>query len=134
MSTYDGKFKLLVDNQLRLTSNVTLQGAAQAKGTATDLMLVIVAGTDGVNPVAGTVTNTIQGSNLTTSASFTNTVTPDKGTLVSTTVGGMQVLHFANLQFAFYRIALSAGAATTADTTAIWAFHPVQDSFDANVQ
>src|SRR5215467_9310797 len=110
MSTITGKLKVLSDVQLRLTSNTTLQGAAQNKGTATDLMLVILAGTDGVNPVAGTVTNTIQGSNVTTAASFTNTVTPDKGTLVNTTVGGQQVLHFAQLQFQFYRIALSAGA------------------------
>lgn len=118
------------DTQLRLTSNTTIQGAAQNKGTATDLMLVILAGQDGANAVAGTVTNTIQGSNLTTSASFTNTVTADKGTVVNTTVAGMQVLHFAQLQFQYYRLALSAAASTTADTSAIWNFFQIQDSFD----
>lgn len=132
MSTYDGKIKVLQDIQLRLTSNTTLQGAAQAKGTATDLMLVILAGTDGVNPVAGTETITIQGANVSTFASPT-TVTPDKGTIANVTVGGAQVVHFANLQFAFYRVALSAGAATTADVSCVWVFHPMQDSFDSTV-
>jgi len=126
--------KTLSDIQLRLTSNTTLQGAAQNKGTATDLKLTILAGTDGVNPVAGTVTNTIQGSNLTTSASFTNTVVADKGTIANTTAGGQQVLHFAQLQYQYYRIALSAGASTTADTSAIWDFYQLQDSFDNTVQ
>lgn len=126
--------KILNDTQLRLTSNTTIQGAAQNKGTATDLTLVILAAGDGANPVAGTVTNTIQGSNLTTSASFTNTVTADKGTIVNTTVAGMQVLHFAQLQFQYYRIALSAAASTTADTSAVWVFSGLQDSVDNTVQ
>jgi len=132
MSTMSGKIKVLNDTQLRLTSNTTIQGAAQNKGTATDLMLVILAGTDGVNPVAGTVTVTLQGGN--TSTSVTNNVTPDKGTLANITVAGQQVVHAAQLQFQFYRVALSAAASTTADTSAVWLFHPVEDSFDATVQ
>jgi len=124
--------KVLTDGQLRLTSNTTLQGTAQAKGTATDLMLVIVAAGDGGNPVAGTVTHTIQGANATTGP--WTTVTADKGTIANTTVAGQQVLHFAQLQFAFYRDALSAAAATTADHTLTWVFQNLSDSFDNSVQ
>lgn len=124
--------KVLSDIQLRLTSNTTANGTAQAKGTATDLMLVIAAGTDGANPVAGTVVPTVQGSN--TSNSGFATVTADKGTIANITVAGQQVLHFENLQFAFYRLNLSAAASTTADTSAVWVFQNLQDSFDNTVQ
>lgn len=124
--------KVLSDSQIRLTSNTTANGTAQARGTATDLMLVLVAGTDGANPVAGTVIPTVQGAN-TTNGTFT-TVTADKGTIANITVAGQQVLHFENLQFAFYRLNLSAGASTTADTSAIWVFQNLQDSFDNSVQ
>jgi hypothetical protein len=120
------------DGQLRLTSNTTLQGAAQAKGSATDLMLVIVAAGDGANPVAGTVTHTIQGGN--TSTGPWTTVVADKGTIANTTVAGQQVLHFAQLQYAYYRDALSAAASTTADHTLVWAFQGVADSSSNSVQ
>jgi anti-sigma-K factor RskA len=133
MTQMIGKVKVLSDTQLRLTSNTTLQGAAQAKGTATDCMLTILAGQDGANAVAGTVTVTIQGANATTFAAPT-TITPDKGTVANLTVAGQQVVHLAQLQYAFYRVALSAAASTTCDTSAIWAFMPTEDSFDATVQ
>lgn len=55
MSTMPGKIKVLSDIQIRTTSNLTVLGTAQNKGTATDMVLTILAGTDGVNPVAGTV-------------------------------------------------------------------------------
>lgn len=132
MSTISGKIKILTDGQLRLTSNTTIQGAAQNKGTCTDLLLTVLAGGDGANPVAGTVTVTLQGSNA-TNGPWTN-VTPDKGTLANITVAGQQVVHAAQLAFQYYRVALSAAASTTADTSAFWAFHPVEDSFDASVQ
>jgi hypothetical protein len=133
MTQMIGKIKVLTDTQLRLTSNTTLQGAAQAKGTATDCMLTILAGADGANPVAGTETITIQGANATTFAAPT-TIVPDKGTVANVTVAGVQVIHLAQLQFAFYRVALSAAAATTASVSAVWAFMPTEDSFDATVQ
>jgi len=132
MSTAVGKIKVLADNQLRLTSNTTIQGAAQAKGTATDCLLTVIGGADGANPVAGTVTVTVQG---------WVTITADKGTaanlstggIPNVTVAGVATSHLAQLQYAYYRVALSAAAATTADTTAVWNFMPVQDSFDASV-
>lgn len=124
--------KVLSDIQIRLTSNTTANGTAQAKGTATNLQLTILGGTDGANPVAGTVVVTVQGSN--TSNSGFATVTADKGTLANITVAGQQVLHFENLQFAFYRINLSAAASTTCDTSAVWNFQGLQDSFDNTVQ
>jgi hypothetical protein len=136
MTQMIGKIKVLSDIQLRLTSNTTLQGAAQAKGTATDAMVTILAGADANNPVAGTVTVTIQGGNTTTGP--WTTVTTDKptagGSVANLTVAGQQVVHLAQLQFAFYRVALSAAAATTCDTSALWAFMPTEDSFDATVQ
>ena len=58
----------------------------------------------------------------------------DQGSIVNLTVGGAQSVHLAQLQYQFYRVALSAGAATTCDTTAVWNFHPVEDSADASVQ
>jgi hypothetical protein len=124
--------KVLVDTALRLTSNTTLQGAAQNKGTATNLQVTILAGGDGANPVAGTVTNTIQGSNVSTSGWAT--VTADKGTIANSTVAGAQTLDFANLQFQFYRIALSAAASTTCDTYVGRKLQGLQDSFDNTVQ
>jgi hypothetical protein len=136
MTQMIGKIKVLSDTQLRLTSNTTLQGAAQAKGTATDAMVTILAGADGANAVAGTTTITIQGGNTTTGP--WTTVTTDKptagGSAANITVAGNQVLHLAQLQFAFYRVALSAAAATTSSTSAVWAFMPTEDSFDASVQ
>ena len=124
--------KVASDSQIRLTSNTTANGTAQSKGTATDLMLVIVAGTDGANPVAGTVVPLVQGSN-TSNGTYT-TVTADKGTLANITVAGQQVLHFENLQYLWYRLNLSAAASTTADTSAVWVFQNLQDSFDNTVQ
>jgi hypothetical protein len=131
MATTIGVSKILVDAQLRLTSNTTLQGAAQAKGTATDLLLTIIAAADGANAVAGTTTNTIQGGN--TSTGPWSTVVADKGTVANTTVAGTQNLHFAQLSNSWYRIALSAAASTTSSTTAVWNFQPVQDSVDGTV-
>jgi hypothetical protein len=96
------------------------------------LQLTILAAADGANPVAGTVSNTIQGSNVSTSGWVT--VTADKGTIANTTVAGQQVLDFENLQFQFYRIALSAAASTTAHTAVVWNFQGLQDSFDSTVQ
>lgn len=130
--------KVLVDNQLRLTSNTTLQGAAQAKGTATSLQLIIIGGADGANAVAGTETVVIQGSNSTTAATFLTSggaaIVPDKGTIANITVAGAQVVHLDQLQFAFYRVALSAGAATTCSVSAIWNFQGLGDSFDNSQQ
>ena len=126
--------KVLSDIQIRTTSNTTVLGTAQSKGTATDLLLTIMAGTDGVNPVAGTVIPVVFGSNVTTAASFTNSVSPDKGTLANITAGGQQVLHFAQLQFQFYALRVSAGASTTCDTSAHWGFYNIQDSFDNTQQ
>lgn len=132
-----GKIKVLTDAQLRLTSNTTLQGAAQNKGTATNLLLTIIGAGDGANPVAGTTTVTIQGSNSTVAASFLgagSSITPDKGTVANITVAGTQVVHLAQLQYQFYRVALSAASASTSSTTAVWDFLPVEDSADATQQ
>jgi hypothetical protein len=125
--------KILSDQNLRLTSNTTLQGAAQNKGTATDLLLVVLAAGDGANALAGTETVTLQGANA-TSGPWT-TVVADKGTLNNITSGvTQQVVHAAQLQFQFYRVALSAGAATTCDVSTCFIFMPVEDTFDSSQQ
>ena len=82
MSTFDGAMKTLSDSQLRFstTGALTVLGAAQNKGTATDLYLVLLVGPDGGNAVGGTTNVVVQGSNVTASASsnWVNVVA-DKG-------------------------------------------------------
>lgn len=135
MSTYPGKMKLLYDTQVRMSSSgaTTATGTAQNKGTATDLLLSFTIGADGATAVTGTLAPVIQGSNSTNSG-FT-TVTADKGTLpASTTAATTVTLHFAQLQFQYYRFNITSSGAATCDISAVWNFHPVQDSFDATVQ
>ena len=135
MSTYDGKTKLLADGQIRVTAAVTSQGAAQAKGTATDLLLTVIYGPDGATAVAGSTVLAVQGSNVTaTATSNWTTVTPDKGTMPTVTASGTTSVHLGNLQFAFYHLQYVAAGASTTDLEAVWNFHPVQDSADASVQ
>lgn len=136
MSTMPGKMKILVDNEVRLTSTgaTTASGTAQNKGTATDLVLTLVIGADGATAVTGTLAPIIQGSNV---SGFTTptTITPDKGTLpASTTAATVVTVHCAQLQFQFYRFQVTSVGAATCDITAVWNFHPVEDSFDATVQ
>lgn len=137
MSTVSGKLKVLTDTELRIisTGSAAQLGAAQNKGTCTDLMLVVVAGPDGATAVGGTTNVVVQGSNVTASASsnWTN-VTPDKGTLAAVTASGTQVLHYAQLQSQYYRVSVNATTGATADVSAVWVFHPVEDSSDASVQ
>lgn len=135
MATYAGKTKIAVDNEVRLTSSgaTTASGTAQNKGTATDLLLTLIIGADGATAVTGTLTPIIQGSN-TTNSGFT-TVTADKGTLPATTNAATVVsVHCGNLQFQYYRFQVTSSGAATCDISAVWNFHPVQDSFDATVQ
>src|SRR5215471_12960219 len=98
MSTISGKLKSLSDIELRFstTGALTVLGAAQNKGTATDLMLVLLVGPDAGTAVGGTTNIQVQGSNVTASASsnWVN-VSPDKGTLGSFTTTGSAALHYA---------------------------------------
>lgn len=133
MSTMVGKIKVLQDTRLRVNGATTVNGAAQNKGTATDLLLVIGADADGTASVAGTTNVVLQGSN--SSAFGTPTaVTPDKGSFAAVTAAGSQSVHAAQLQFQFYRVVASNTAASTAAVSASWLFMPVEDSFDATVQ
>lgn len=137
MSTIPGKLKTLSDTELRFstTGALTVLGAAQNKGTATDLYLVLLVGPDGGSAVGGTTNIVVQGSNLTASASSNWTsLAADKGTLAAFTASGSSVLHFANLQSQYYRVSVNCTTSATADVSAIWVYHPVQDSFDATVQ
>lgn len=136
MSTMTGKMKVAVDNEVRLTSTgaTTASGTAQNKGTATDLLLTLIIGQDGATAVTGTLFPVVQGSNV---SGFTTptTVTPDKGTLpASTTAATVVSVHLAQLQFQFYRFQVTSSGAATCDISAVWNFHPVEDSFDATVQ
>jgi hypothetical protein len=134
-STYAGKTLLRYDNQQRVTAAATSQGAAQNKGTATDLVLSIIAGPDGATAVAGTTFLYVQGSNVTaTATSNWTTVTADKGTLANVTASGTQSLHFAQLQYQYYHLAWSNTAASTCNLETVFNFHYVEDSFDATVQ
>jgi sugar (pentulose or hexulose) kinase len=136
MSTIAGKLKFPAgDPQLRVTATGTTYGVAQAKGTATDLVVVIVAGGDGANAVAGSTAVAIQGANTTVSSSTTWTaVVPDKGTLAAITASGQQVVHIAQELSSYYRVQLIAATTATANVEVVWIQHPVEDSFDASVQ
>jgi len=135
MSTMSGKIKIVNDAQIRInqTAAATVAGAAANKGTATDMILNIIAGPDGANAVGGTTTITIQGANATSFASPT-TVTPDKGSFANITASGQQSAHFAQLQYQYYRVLLSGNATATVNVYDAFLFHPVEDSFDATVQ
>jgi hypothetical protein len=134
MATLQGIVKTAYDNQLRATAAVTTQGTSQAKGTATDVKVSIVAGPDGGTAVAGTTFLYIQGSNVSaTATSNWTTVTADKGTLANVTASGTQTLHFAQLAYAFYHIGYSNTAASTANLSVVWDFAPVADTVDATV-
>jgi len=136
MATYAPKFKILSDNQLRVVAAGTVNGAAQSKGTATDLIVCINVGADGASAFAAgtTAAPVIQGSNTVGFASPT-TVTADKGTLPANfTAVGQTILHIANAQFQYYRIQIVATGAPVMDVTVFWLAHPVADSFDATVQ
>src|SRR5438034_4047077 len=130
MSTQINKY--LFDNQLLINGGAsTVLGAAQAKGTATDLHLAVIPGPLGPAAIGGTVSVFVRGSNVTSTA-LTNwtAVTADKGTLpASYTTTGNTVLHFQNLQFAFYRAELQGTA--TSDVRTVYNFFPPADSFDA---
>lgn len=128
--------KVLYDNDLRCTAAITSQGAAQAKGTATDALVSILAGPDGATAISGTLVVSVQGSNVTaTATSNWTTVTADKGTIANITASGTQTLHFENLQYAYYHLAYNgSGAAVTANVDVVWNFQNLQDSFDNTVQ
>ena len=139
MSTIAGKIKVLSDTELRFstTGALTVLGAAQNKGTATDLLLTILVGPDAGTAVGGTTNVIVQGSNVTASASsnWTNVVA-DKGPAITAgyTASGSNVLHFAQLQSQFYRVSVNCTTSATADVSCVWAYHPVEDSFDATTQ
>jgi hypothetical protein len=135
MSTYDGKIKILTDGQIRVTAATTSQGAAQNKGTATDLLLTVLYGPDGATAVAGSTVLSVEGSNVTATATSNWTaVTPDKGTMPTVTASGQASVHLAQLAFQYYHLKYVAAGASTADLEAVWNYHPVADSFDATVQ
>jgi hypothetical protein len=136
MSTMSGKILIKADNQLRVVTATTTNGTAQNKGTSTDCLLVINVGADGSSAFAAgtTAAPVIQGSNTSGFASPT-TVTADKGTLPAQFVAaGQTVLHLAQLQFQFYRISIVSTGSVVMNITCVWAFHPVEDSFDASQQ
>ena len=136
MSTIPGKIKVLTDAAISLTGSVasTQTGVAQNKGTATDLLLTVYCQPVGGVAVAGTFIYTLLGANVTTPAlSNWTAVTPDKGTLANSTASGAQVVHAAQLQYQYYKIYISQGAASTGQILTHFAYVPVQDSLDATV-
>src|ERR1044071_8078851 len=129
--------KQLTDGQVRIisTGSVSAVGAAQNKGTATDMIVTLLAGPDGATAVGGTTNVVVQGSNVTASASSNWTSeAPDKGTLAAATASGFQVLHYAQLQSQYYRVSVNATTGATADVAVVWSFFQLQDSFDDTVQ
>lgn len=135
MSTIPGKVKILADGQIRVTAATTSQGAAQNKGTTTDLLLTVLYGPDAATAVAGSTVLSVEGSNVTATATSNWTaVTPDKGTMPTVTASGTTSVHLAQLQYQYYHLKYVAAGASTADLEAVWAYMPTEDSFDATVQ
>ncbi len=139
MSTNVGVVKILGDNSISMTTSGSFVGLAQAKGTATDLLLTVLVQPNGTGSAYGGSTNlAVQGANVTASSSTTwANVTPDKGafTVVTATTqaGTIQSVHLQNLQFAFYRVTCSASTSVTANLGTVFQYQPVADSFDATV-
>ena len=135
MATIQGLSKILSDNGMTISGGAsTVLGTAQAKGTATDFKVSILAQPDGATAVAGTTFLNVQGSNLTaTATSNWTTVVADKGTIANVTASGTQTLHFAQLQYKFYQLSYSNTAASTANLNVVWDFAPVADSVDSTV-
>jgi hypothetical protein len=139
MSTNVGVIKILGDPQIRVTTQGSFVGVAQAKGTATDLLLTVSAGPDGGTAIAGTSFVAVQGANVTASTSTTwANVAPDKGAWTSSATGalsvtttGQSVAHLQNLQFAFYRVTVSNTTTATINVSTNFAYMPMGDSFDA---
>ena len=135
MATYSGKIRVVnSDFAVSLVGSVNGNAANVGSGAgipavkATDAICVVTI----TATVAGAPVLLFQGSNATAFGSPT-TVVPDKGpstTLATLTGGATYVWHFANLQFAEYRMTTSGGA-TTGTACVTWLFHPVEDSFDA---
>ena len=140
MSTNVGVIAKKNDTQIRVTTQGSFTGVAQAKGTATDLLLTVICGPDGATAVAGTNYFAVQGANVTASTSTTwANVAPDKGAWTisgtggtSFTTTGQAVVHLQNLQFAYYRVTVSNTTTATMNAYTDFAYMPVADSFDAS--
>src|SRR5215472_1958524 len=130
------KPKYLTDLSTAVGASATVNGAAQNKGTATELT-VILCNTGG----SGTVTPTLQGSNTSGFASPT-AVNPDKAS-VALSAGALPALSgatstvlakYGQLQFQFYRMQYVSAATSGTTFTNVFVFSAVQDSFDETVQ
>ena len=130
------KAKVLTDLSTAVGASATVNGTAQNKGTATDL-IVVLANTGG----SGTVTPQLQGSNTVGFASPVN-VNPDKAS-VTLNAGALPALSgatstvvakYGQLQYQYYRMSYTSAAASGSTFTDVFLFFPVADSFDETVQ
>ena len=131
------KPKILQDFSTVVGASATVNGAAQAKGTATELTVILEN-----TSITGTVTPQLQGANASSFASPT-AVNPDKasvalsaGALPALTVGSTQAIYakYNQLQFAFYRMQYVSAATSGTTFTNVFVFSPMADSFDESVQ
>jgi len=115
-------------------SSIVENGQAIARGTATDLELVVTGSVSSTVAFVGSVTPLLVGS-ATSAFSTTTSITPDKGTLAAvTTASWVSHAHYAQLQFAFYRVQYTPTAAGTVSGSAqaTYIFSGVQDSLDVS--
>lgn len=126
---------LVPDQALAVGAGVTVNGTAANKGTGTDLILIL-SNTGG----SGTVTPTLQGSNVSGSG-YVN-VNPDKASVALnagalpalTGAASVVVAHYAQLQFQFFRVSYTSAATSGTTATDVFEFVQLQDSFDDTVQ
>lgn len=136
MSTMPGKIRITVPDQaLAVGASATVNGTGTSKGTCTDLVVTLSNSSS-----SGTVTPTLQGSNVLASGYVA--VTADKAN-VTLTAGALPALagaasvvvaHYAQLQFQYYRLSYVSAAASGTTATDVFAFMPTEDSFDSTVQ
>src|SRR5215472_13880080 len=135
-STMPGKILVaLGDQALAVGASATVNGTGANKSTCTDAV-ALLSNTGG----SGTVTPTVQGSNVLASGYVA--VNPDKAN-VALSAGALPALvgatslvvaHYAQLQFQFYRVSYTSAATSGTTATDIFLFMPVEDSFSATVQ
>lgn len=108
------------------------------RGTATDMSVVTVFTGSASSAPAGsqTITVAVYGS-ATTGFATSTAVTADKSTTNATTATGnalVSVLHFAQLQYPYYKLTYAPGGTVTGQAVSIAVFSGLQDSLDNTVQ
>lgn len=115
------------------TSNIYV-----TKGTATDMTAVsIFTGQASSAPAGSQTIAVVAWGSATTGFASSTSVSADKSTTNATTATGnalVSVLHYAQLQYPFYKFVYSPGGTVTGQAVTVAVFTGIEDSLDATVQ